>query len=70
MTVPYYRPKRKADLIHHLIEHHRHDHVVSRAEGGSRIAAVSEMERLYESTYWTVARLTERHDRMHAERSV
>lgn len=68
MSTPYYRPKRKADLIRHLIENHRHDHVVS-GPNGSRIGTEAELTRLYGSR-WTVASLADRHDRMHNERSV
>jgi hypothetical protein len=76
MSTPYYKPKRKADLIDHLIREHQRDHVVS-GPNGSRTATYHELERLYgrdwqtaDMVRWTVADLTERHDTYHNDRSV
>lgn len=67
MSTPYYRPKRRPDLVRHLIEHHIRDHVVS-GLNGARFAREDELQRLYApGGFYTVERMTQRHDEMHAE---
>ena len=67
MATRYYRPRRKWDLIGHLIADHRAEHVVTRPDGTQRIATAAELDRLY-ANGWTLAVLTERHDDMHKDR--
>jgi hypothetical protein len=59
--------KKKDDLIRHLKEDHARDHIVSKAEGGTRLAKPSELRNLY-ATGWTVAVLVERHAMLHEMR--
>lgn len=59
--------KTKDKIIGHLILDHALDHIVSRAEGGTRLATPIERRRLY-GFGWTVNVLRERHTMFHETR--